>query len=338
MMDVTPPPAGSPVEILPGLKWLRMDLPFALDHINLWLIRDHACWTAIDSGINQESSRRQWDEIAAGHTLNRLICTHFHPDHMGLAGWMVDRFGIEFRATLGEWSFGRMLSLDTGEAYHELQQRHYAACGFDQNLLDDIRSRGNAYARQVWPLPTRLDALRDGETILLDDQPWRVIIGLGHAPQHACLFQPDRKILVAGDQVLGRISPVVGVWPQQPDENPLAAFLESLEKLRALPDDTVILPSHGVPFYGLHDRLDSLAAHHRTRLDRTRDAAQAGATVIQVARQLFRRPLEGSNLGFASGETLAHLNYLLERQEIRRRTDADGIWRYDAVHSPSGAQ
>lgn len=326
-----PPASATLLDVAPGISWLRMALPFALDHINLWLLQDDDGGTAIvDTGVDDPATRAAWQTVLEGRRVSRLICTHFHPDHMGLAGWLSAEHGVTLTATLGEWSFGRMLSLETGEDYAANQVEHYRRAGFGAELLEGVRSRVGSYRSRVSPLPAAISTIKHGSRLTIGGRTWRVIIGRGHAPEHACLWCEELGVLISGDQILPRISPIVGVWPQQPDDAPLGEFLASLENLKVLPADTLVLPSHGLPFRGLHERADELLRHHAERLDRLR-AAPGPATALELSRALFRRELDSQQMGFAVGETLSHANHLVARGEWRRETRDDGVWLFGAI-------
>jgi len=328
----TPPEPGALLEVAPGIHWLRMQLPFALDHINLWLLEDGEGWAVVDTGVNDEGTRAAWKTVLAGKRVTRVICTHFHPDHMGLAGWLCAEHGIDLTATLGEWLYGRMLSLEGGDDYHANQVEHYRRAGFDESMRAGVRERSGSYRHRVAPLPARISEIRDENLLTIGGKRWRVVTGSGHSPEHACLFCEELGVLISGDQVLPRISPIVGVWPQQPDGDPLGDFLASLQKLKTLPADSLVLPSHGLPFGGrsegsLHARCDDLARHHEKRLGHLRAAAGEPRTALHLARTLFRRELDAQQVGFAVGETLAHANYLVARGEMVREM-RDGVWAF----------
>lgn len=323
----TPPEAGGLTETQPGILWLRMALPFALDHINLWLLKDGDGWAAVDTGVDDATTRQAWERVLRGRRLTRLVCTHFHPDHMGLAGWLARGHGVELTATLGEWSFGRMLTLETGADYAANQVGHYRCAGLGEELLEGVRGRVGSYKTRVAPLPPRIATIKDGSRLTIGGRQWRVIVGRGHAPEHACLWCEEANVLISGDQILPRISPIVGVWPQQPDDDPLGDFLASLEKLKTLPADALVLPSHGLPFRGLHVRADELLRHHAQRLDDLR-AASVPATALELSRALFRRELDAQQMGFAVGETLSHANHLVALGEWRRDVREDGVWLF----------
>jgi len=268
-----PPPPGEAREIRPGLFRVRMPLPFALDHINLWLLQDEGGFTLIDTGIATAEVRAAWDRLAATVLRDRppirLICTHFHPDHMGLAGWLAERWGLETWATLGEWAFGRMLSLEEDGPFTAHALAFYRGAGFDAGQLAKIEQRGNAYRKRVAPLPASFRRLHHDDRLCIGGREWQVIVGRGHSPEHACLYSAEAGILIAGDQVLPKISPNISVWPQEPEADSLALYLDSLPQFARLPADTLVLPSHHEPFHGLRARLEALAVHHHRRLAET---------------------------------------------------------------------
>lgn len=323
------PETGHIREVAPGVHWLRMPLPFKLDHINLWLLEDGDGWTVIDTGIARDEVKAAWEEIIARHfgrrPLKRVIVTHFHPDHMGLVGWLTGRFGVGLWASSGEWAFARMLSLDSDEAFKDTFHHFYHAAGFDDGLLEAVSERGNPYAARVSPIPVSYRRLRDGEAVDIGGRSWRVIVGAGHSPEHVCLFSDQLGVLISGDQILPRISPNVSVWPQEPEADPLALFLDSLDLFRPLPAGTLVLPSHDWPFVGLHRRLDELAHHHDGRLDETLAACAEPRTGVDVLERLFDRDLDRHQLFFAIGESLAHLHFLEGRGRIERSRRPDGV-------------
>jgi len=316
-------------EVAPGVHWHRMPLPFKLDHINLWLLEDGDGWTAVDTGIARPEVKDAWERIftarLGGRPLRRVIVTHFHPDHVGLAGWLQERSGADVWMPLAEWAFARMLTLDQSDETHAANVAFYRAAGFDPAQLAAAAGRRGRYAQSVSPIPLTFRRYREGETIPVGGRGWRVIVGLGHSPEHACLWCEELRVLISGDQILPRISPNIAVWPHEPGANPLALYLESLEKFRGLPDEVLVLPSHDRPFRGLAWRLDELADHHRVRLERTWEACSPPATGADVLRRLFVRELDSHQLMFAIGESLAHLHFLIGEGAIARETRADGV-------------
>ena len=315
-----------------GVFGLRLPLPFALDHVNLWLMRDAGDWTLIDTGIDNEPTRKFWSEQLENgidqRPIERLVATHFHPDHMGLAGWLVERTGADFLATRTEWLLARALSHDTSEAFVETGRRFDHRAGLDSELVEERARRGNLYRTRVCAPPSHMSRLKEGDEISIAGSPWRVLIGRGHAPEMISFYCRERGLLISADQILQRISPNISVWPAEPDADPLNDYIESLGAFRDLPETTLVLPSHGQPFEGLHARIDQLIDHHQDRLDRAIDAAGDGRTAVDIMPALFDRELDAHQLGFALGEALAHLNYLVNQGSLDRSLEADGVYRY----------
>jgi glyoxylase-like metal-dependent hydrolase (beta-lactamase superfamily II) len=259
--------------------------------------------------------------------LHRLLVTHFHPDHAGLMGWLAENHGLCPLMTKIEWLQARALWFDTGAEMVEHQARFAQAAGAPAEYADFIRARGPLYVKSVAPLPRVFEAIADGQTLSIGGQPWHVMTGQGHAPDMACLFNAEARVLIAADQILPRISPYIGLHAGEPAADPLGAFLASLQRFRALPEDTFVLPSHGEPFYGLHARLDWLAAHHAERLSLLMDA-MADSSAHDLLPVLFRRPLDLRNLGFGLGETLAHLRRLQVMGQAVSEIDNHGVTRW----------
>jgi glyoxylase-like metal-dependent hydrolase (beta-lactamase superfamily II) len=326
-------PGDEPRAVVTGLLGVRFELPFALDHVNVWLLEDVPGWTVIDAGLADERSRERWQGLRAGALagvrLARLIATHFHPDHMGLAGWLCALTGAGLWASRTEWLMGRLLAQDTSEGFVAAGQAFDRRAGLDEELVATRAARGNLYRRRAVVPPASFRRLRDGDEVPIGGRAWRVIVGRGHAPEMLCLYDARSNVLIAADQILPRISPNVGVWPAEPEANPLGDFLGSLERFRALPDDCLVLPSHGRPFRGLHARIEQLAAHHEERLEATLAACTRPATAVEIMPRLFDRELDIHQLAFALGETIAHLNHLLADGRLARREGDDGRLRYE---------
>src|SRR2546426_2388661 len=254
-----PPVPGTAITVAPGIKWLRMPLPFKLDHINLWLLEDDDGWTVVDTGIGLEPTREAWARVFAseldGRPISRVIVTHFHPDHMGNAGWLGDRWGVDLWCTQAEWMAANLAWGHRDGPDLDRRMAHYKSHGFDDAQIDDFRKRGNHYPHVVPTLAPSYRCLREGDTLTIGGRHWNVFTVHGHAPEHACLWCPEARVLISGDQVLPKITTNVSVWADQPRGNPLRLYLDSLDRFRPIDAETLVLPSHGLPFYGLHQRI-----------------------------------------------------------------------------------
>ena len=330
------PAPGEAVELAPGVLWLRMPLPVVLDHINVWALEDGDGWAVVDTAVSIKPIADAWRAALSGplggRPVTRVLATHMHPDHIGMAGWLTRRFDARLWMTRLEYFACRMLVADTDREPPADGARFLQSAGWTEPQVDHWRSRFGGFGKAVHALPDSYRRIRDGETLLIGNREWRVIVGSGHSPEHACLYCPELKVLIAGDQVLPKISSNVSVFATEPDADPLSEWLASLDKIvREVPDDVLVLPSHGDPFEGLHARAAELSAGHATSLKRLRRSLAEPKRAVDVFGALFARSIDDSVLGMATGESLAHLNYLVARGEAVRETDADGVWWYRAA-------
>jgi glyoxylase-like metal-dependent hydrolase (beta-lactamase superfamily II) len=333
------PALGEALAVAPGLRWLRMGLPFALDHINLWLLRDRdeqgrEGWAIVDCGIDNPATRAAWEQVFAtgldGLPVLRVIVTHMHPDHIGLAHWLCARWQCRLWISATDWHTARgAIQRETGfggDAAARFYRRHGLV---DEGALAQLRQRGNHFASLVPELPAQYRRLMDGMPLRIADGTWRCIVGYGHAPEHIALFHAEADVLISGDMVLPRISTNVSVIDIEPEADPLPLYLDSVARLRSLPAATLVLPSHGKPFTGLHARIDQLHAHHVTHFgDIEQACSQAPQSAADLLPVLFRRPLDLHQTTFAMGEAVAHLHALQGRGRLRPVEGADGVLRY----------
>lgn len=343
--DTLPAP-GTTLEVAPGVRWIRMALPFALDHINLWLLRDRLDeregWTVIDCCITRDEAKAQWQQVfdtqLEGLPILRVIVTHMHPDHIGLAHWLCERWSTpehECRLWISatDYQAARLASQSTTAFGGEGAANFFASHGLvDPDAIEKIRGRSNYYPGMVPALPPRYRRMQDGDRIAIGGHEWQCISGYGHAPEHIALFCPELQVLVSGDMMLPRISTNVSVYEIEPEADSLALFLESIDKFAPLPADTLVLPSHGKPFRGLHARIRQLHEHHRDRLAEVMGACRQGPTSAADALPiLFKRKLDLHQTTFAMGESVAHLHALWHAGKLRRAKDAQGVWRFSAA-------
>ncbi len=321
-------------QVAPGVYWVRMPLDLTgLDHINLWLLKDGDGWTMVDTGMNSDTIREHWQHIfadkLAGLPITRVICTHFHPDHMGLAGWVTEQFNCPLWVSRGEWTFGQMISLQPKDQTPDYVIEHFRAIGLKPDALEAIRARGlHSYSSIVWPITPQYRRIKHNDVLHIGGRAWRVVHGNGHSPEHSCLHCDELKLLISGDQVLPRITPHIGVYPEEPDGNPLQDYLDSLVKLKDLPDDVLVLPAHGDPFRGLHKRLDFLLDHHHDSLDDLEQFVDQPTRVLSTLKVLFHRRLGNHEAVLGMSESIAHLNCLIALGKARREVDENGVWLY----------
>ena len=336
----THPEFGQSIEIVPGLRWLRMPLPFALGHINLWLLADSGKWTIVDTGMYTKSTRDLWpavlEEQLRGEPISRIIVTHLHPDHAGCAGWLEQKCQAPLWMSREEYLLFRTLVADTGKPAPPEGIDFYKAAGFPDTALERYQSLFGSFGKYVTPLPQSYRRLTEGMKLSIGGHAWQVIIGRGHSVEHACLYCRELNMLISGDQILPTISSNVSVYPTEPAANPLADWLDSLRMLKdRLPADVLVLPAHGKPFRGVHARLDQLIAEHLDGLDKLREVCRQPVQANHTFAALFKSEITESNLIWATGEAIAHLNYLRETGELGSWMDDRGTRWYQLKSNSS---
>ncbi len=322
---------GEALEVAEGLHWVRMPLPFALDHINLWLLEDGGGWTVVDTGYNTDAVREAWLGILerlGGGAPERTICSHFHPDHMGLAGWFAERWGAPLWAPYSEWLQAHVASARLVTHDFARWDGFFAENGAAPETIAGARLFRDRLGEPWHRLPDTVRRIADGQEIQIGGHSWRVITGGGHTHEHASLWCAERGILISGDQILPRITSNISVWYTEPDGDPLGDYLASLDKFGGVPGDALVLPSHDRPFRGIHGRIDALRRHHDGRLDAALAACKEPRTADEVLPRLFDREIGPAEYNFAISETLAHLNRLVRLGRLRRDRDPDGLTRF----------
>ena len=335
----TPPAPGESIRVADGIFWIRMPLPFALDHINLWLLEDDdetgPGWTLVDTGYGVPETHALWErhfrEIMQGKPVKRIIVTHYHPDHVGCAAWLHEHTGAPVWMTAAEYLSAHAAAEDFAGFDRDNSARLFLAHGLAKarpDFAEAQKARTGAFKRGVPTLPKQYVRMMDGDVIRIGQRDWRIITAFGHAPEHATLYSTSDNLLISGDQVLPRITTNVGVWGNQPEANPLKLFLDGMGKFAALPEDTLVLPSHDRVFTGLHARIAELRAHHAKRLAELEAVLDTPKCAAEILPVLFRRPLNDHQLVFAIGEAIAHLHYLWRAGRAVRSCGTDGIYLF----------
>jgi len=326
------PEYGAVHTLANGIGWTRLPVPGGLDHINVWLLEDDDGLAIVDTGLATPESREAWGSALDGRSVSRVLLTHYHPDHMGCAGWLCAEHAAPLWMNRTEYYLARMLIADQREEPPAEAMAQLRGAGWTDEQLGKARARGwGNFAKIVAPLPTGHVRMGEGDVIRIGARDWHVRIGSGHTPEHVCLIDFDGKVMIAGDQVLPRISSNVSLSINEPQADPLGEWLASIEKFRALPDDLLILPAHGEPFTGLHARLDRLADGHSLQLNQlAAHLVKAPARAVDCFAVLFRRPIGDGERGLATGEALSHLRHL-EVTGRAVREDRDGVWYFSAL-------
>ena len=332
------PEAGQVLDVADGVRWLRMALPFALDHINLWLLRDHFDgrdgWTVVDTCIDHPDARAAWEGVFANHLdglpVLRVVITHMHPDHIGLAHWLCERWQAPLWISATDFLHARMGCGTVRGFGGDAARRFFVQHGLtDPEHIQAVGLHGPRYGDMVPQVPAQYRRLLHGQSVRIGQREWRCIAGHGHAPEHMALYDAKGGLLISGDMVLPRISTNVSVYESEPEGDPLGLFLSSLDRYLELPADTLVLPSHGEPFIGLHPRVGQLKQHHAERLAELIEACRGQPrSALDILPVLFKRPLDAHQLAFAMGEAIAHLNHLWHQQRLTRSVDAQHVHRF----------
>ena len=329
-----PPAEGEAAEVSEGVLWVRLPLPMALDHVNVYALRDPDGWTLVDTGLDTKRTRALWERLLAGPLAGapvaRVLLTHHHPDHVGLAGWFAEA-GAEIWATRTSWMMARMLTLDVQEVPDERTLLFWRRAGMDAATYE-ARQAGRPFnfADCVHPIPLGFRRLSTGDHVRLAGRDWTVRLGGGHAPDHATLWEEAGPLVIGGDQLLPGISPNLGVYATEPDADPVADWIDACERLSVVArEDQLVLPGHKLPFTGLPLRLRQMEDNHHGALRRLRAwLAERPRTAAECFPPLFKRTIGEGEYGLALVEAVAHLNHLLQLGEVERSLDGEAwLWR-----------
>ena len=332
----TPPGQGQATEVADGILWMRLPLPMLPDHVNVYALDDGDGWTLVDTGLDTRNIRAAWAVLRAGplqgKPVRRVIVTHHHPDHIGLAGWFVGQ-GAALMTTRIAWLTARMLVLDVQDRPTEQALTFYRRAGMPAEMID--RRRGERpfnFADCVHPLPPGYTRIADGDAVHAGGRDWIVRCGDGHAPEHATLWSADGAVVLGGDQLLPGISPNLGVYANEPEADPVGEWLDSCRRLsRFATPEQLILPGHKLPYRGLTFRLAQMIENHHRALVRLSGHLIEPATAVACFNALFGRPLADAEFGLALAETVGHLNHLHKAGRITRRLREDGAWQWQKL-------
>ena len=332
-----PPAPGTAIETAPGVLWMQLPLPWALNHVNAYALDDGDGWTVIDTGLDTTRIRAVWESLLTGplggRPLRRVVVTHHHPDHVGLAGWLCERAGAELVMPRTGYLMSRMLRAEEQSLPPREVVAFYRRAGMDAELLAQRRTeRPFNFVDWVAPLPLSYTRIREGDRIRMGGRDWSIRMGEGHAAEHATFWEEGGDLVIGGDQLLPGISPNLGVQPTEPENDPVTDWIASCEKLTAFArPDQLVLPGHKKPYRGLPARLDQMAQGHRDALDRLERHLAVPRTGGDCFAPLFRRSVTRDSYGLALAEALGHLNALVAQGRATREMGDDGAWRWRAA-------
>lgn len=337
-MDINPidlplPELGSSSVINDDILWVRMPLPFELDHINLYLLKDGDGHALVDTGIGTSTTEAHWHTIfdQLGTQLTKVIVTHMHPDHIGMAGWLTEKFKVPLYMSHDEYFVARSIFAGAQGASQWQDEQFYIRCGFDEDYIQKVLSNRKGMKAVIRPIPLSFERLSEGDTIQIGKHNWKIMIGRGHSPEHICLYNEQQHWLISGDHILPKISPNIGVYSTEPNANSLQKYLTTLPQFLELPADTRVFPSHKEPITGLHTRVQELIDHHHNHLHHLKVFCETPRTAIECLPVLFKRELSHHNMFFAIAECLSHLNYLMHSKHVIRRISETGAYNYTAT-------
>ena len=333
------PAPGATVEVAAGVRWLTMPMPGSLSHINLYLLLGDDGWWVVDTGLAIADTAKWWRRIFAkelnGRPVAGVICTHMHPDHVGQAKMITDEFRCPLYMTRAEYYQARAFSISSGSHHTSwLGEEFYVRAGMPRAYMAEMAKvwgTRRATGMSMPEMPTGYHRLEHGDVLTIGSHDWRVLVGSGHSPEHACLYCAALKVLISGDQILPIITSNVSVFPTEPDANPLKVWMESHDRFLSIPDDTLVLPAHNLPFYGVRKRLRELISHHEDRMLAIEEHCTEPAVAKDLLPVLFARKLDPRQMMMALGEAIAHLHLLMHRNRIERSLHEDGRYRFASI-------
>jgi len=329
------PEPGQLTQVRQGVYWARMPVPFHPSHINVYLLEDDRGWYIIDTGIGSGETRKCWQQISQQYFQDKpvlgVFATHLHPDHLGLAGWLCDEWQVEFFISQREYLTARTLFSGNKRDNNWQLEQFYHRCGLSTEQADGFIASTGSLSKITAPLPISYERLQQGQEINIGQHRWQVVIAHGHSPEHVCLFCPELEVMISGDQILPRISPNISVQSIEPNQSPLTEYLDSMQQFYQLPAQTLVLPSHGDPFTGLHNRLNKLIHDHTEDLALLVEACQTPILAVDAMPILYKRELKGIQFRLGMGEALAHLNHLWRQGKITRTYDEQGRYTYQST-------
>ncbi|MCE0504475.1 MBL fold metallo-hydrolase [Roseivivax sp. GX 12232] len=333
-----PPAEGEAIEVAEGVLWLRLPLPMALDHVNVYALDDGDSWTVVDTGVHSRRAVAIWEALLAGplkgKPVGRVILTHHHPDHVGMAGWFKEQHGAEIVTTRTAMLMARMLTLDEQARPTEETLRFWRRCGMERRIYDErAASRPFNFADIVHPIPLGYSRIKEGDRMVIGGRDWTVRIGNGHAPEHATFWSEDGELVLAGDQILPSISSNIGVYATEPEADPVADWIEACTRLseHATPEQ-LALGGHKRPFRGIPTRLRQLVDNHHGALGRLEAfLAEEPRSAAECFPPLFMRRISDGEYGLAMVEAMAHCLHLWHHGRAERHLDAAEAWRFRAI-------
>ena len=332
-----PPAEGGVIEVAKGVFWVRMPLPMKLDHVNCYVLDDGYSWTIVDTGFASKRSRAIWmkllDGPLVGKPVGRVIVTHHHPDHIGLAGWFQSEYGAELVCTRTTWLFARMLVLDVHDLPKPETLKFWTRGGMAADVLAErSQERPFNFADCVAPMPLGFTRIQQDDTIQIGGRTWDIHIGNGHSPEHATFWSRDDNLVLSGDQIIASISSNLGVYATEPDADPVGEWLEACERLNGLANDThLVLGGHKLPFTGLPVRMRQLIDNHHGALKRLLDHLTEPCSAGDCFIPLFKRNITGGEYGLALVEAVAHCNHLWQQGLVTRTLSDDGAYLFEKV-------